>query len=1102
MDMLKFEIGLLTLMCVTFSQMRIHAAGGSETTGTIMSPESGFPSHLDVGCTGVNRVKAHSAFMVYDTREKALTRRYGNSPFYRPLNGVWDFLYFDSDRDIPAGIEKPETDIEWNSIRVPGNWEVQGFGVPIYTNHGYEFKPKNPQPPTLPEANPVGVYRRGFTVPEGWNGRDIFLHLAGAKSGMYVYVNGKPVGYSEDSKNPAEFRINDYLKSGENTLVLKIYRWSTGSYLECQDFFRISGIERDVFLYSLPAAGVRDFRILSNLDDTYRNGLFRLDLDLANTSDSNRELTIGYELSDPAGRTVSKGERNVEIASGAEINDALSFEDNIKEVKAWSSERPDLYRLLITVRDGTDSDIIPFNVGFRRFEIKELAEKSADGRPYTVFMVNGKPVKMKGVNLHEHNEKTGHYVTEDEMRGDIELMKRNNINAVRLSHYPQDRRWYELCDEYGIYVYDEANIESHGMYYNLRKGGTLGNNPDWLAKHLDRTANMYERNKNYPCVAIWSLGNEAGNGYNFYQTYLYIKEREKGGMNRPVCYERAQWEWNSDMYVPQYPDAAWLEEIGRAGSDRPVMPSEYSHAMGNSNGNLALQWKSINRYPNLQGGFIWDWIDQGLSQTDSEGRKYWAYGGDFGKDAPSDGNFNCNGIIAPDRTPHPAMTEVKYAYQNVGFEPVDPVAGKIRVDNRFYFTDLGKYRMVYEIMRDGKIIRKGSQRLDVAPQGSLIFTVPVGGLKRAIDTEYFLNLSVMTIEDEPLIPAGHVIATEQFLLPVEPLASKGHKSKGSVEIEEDATSIRVNSKIARLSFDRSAGCLSSYEAGGIELVKDGFGLRPNFWRAPTDNDYGNGMPARDHVWKLAGMELKAESVAAMRNGDNAEIIVVYALPYGARYEMAYTVYADGVVHVGVDYDPGEKGDSLANLTIPRLGTRMRLPKEMECVTYFGRGPEENYIDRNSGSHVGLYKTSASAMYTKGYVRPQENGHRTDTRWLRLSDGRGRGLEIRADSLVGFNALRNSVEDFDSEEAIGRPYQWNNFTPGEVADHDERKAKDRLRRQTHINDVSPRDFVELCIDMRQQGVAGYDSWGDRPLPEHTIPANRRYKWGFTMIPLKD
>lgn len=558
--------------------------------------------------------------MTYDNREDALSGKFERSKFYRLLNGTWKFYFVDSYKDLPDNITDPSVSTDsWYDIQVPGNWEVQGHGVAIYTNHGYEFKARNPQPPILPEATPVGVYRRDIDIPADWDGRDIYLHLAGAKSGVYVYINGKEVGYSEDSKNPAEFLINPYVKPGKNVLTLKIFRWSTGSYLECQDFWRISGIERDVYIYSQPKVAIRDFRVTSTLDDTYKNGIFKLAMDIRNnTSQPSKDYVIGYKVLDPkTDKVIAAFEMNTAIGANQTIPLFEEVKIEVPNVKTWTSEHPNLYKLLMYIKDGDKfTEIVPFNVGFRRIEIKPIEQKAANGKPYVCLFINGQPLKLKGVNIHEHNPATGHYVTEELMRRDFELMKQHNLNSVRLCHYPQDRRFYELCDEYGLYVYDEANIESHGMYYDLRKGGSLGNNPEWLKPHMDRTINMFERNKNYPSVTFWSLGNEAGNGYNFYQTYLWVKEADKNIMARPVNYERAQWEWNSDMYVPQYPGASWLENTGKNGSDRPVAPSEYAHAMGNSTGNLWGQWQAIYKYPNLQGGYIWDWVDQGLLQKD------------------------------------------------------------------------------------------------------------------------------------------------------------------------------------------------------------------------------------------------------------------------------------------------------------------------------------------------------------------------------------------------------------------------------------------------------------------------------------------------------
>ncbi len=1079
------------------------------------------PYWQDIQTVSVNKEAPRSAFMTYSDKATALSLAYEKSPYYQLLNGTWKFYFVNSYKELPANITDPSISTDsWNDIQVPGNWERQGFGVAIYTNHGYEFKPRNPQPPLLPEENPVGVYRRDIEIPSDWDGRDIYLHIGGAKSGTYVYVNGQEVGYSEDSKNPAEFLINKYLKPGKNVLTLKIFRWSTGSYLECQDFWRVSGIERDVYLWSQPKTAIQDFRVISTLDDTYKTGIFKLAIDLKNHEEKAKNLTISYELIDNSGKTIATECKNLWVSPA--VNSTASFETTIPDVATWTAEIPNLYKMVMTIKDGDKTvEVVPYHVGFRRFEMKQTKELAGNGKPYTVFLVNGQPVKFKGVNIHEHNPETGHYVPVELMRKDFELMKKHNINSVRLCHYPQDRKFYELCDEYGLYVYDEANIESHGMYYSLSKGGTLGNNPEWLKPHMDRTINMYERNKNYPSITFWSLGNEAGNGYNFYQTYLYIKNKEKDGMNRPVNYERALWEWNTDMYVPQYPGASWFEEIGQKGSDRPVVPSEYAHAMGNSTGSLLDQWNAIYKYPNLQGGYIWDWVDQGFLEKDANGRPYYTYGGDYGVNAPSDGNFLCNGIVGPDRTPHPAMAEVKYVYQDVAITAKDLANGTFEVFNRYYFKNLKDYMITYTIMANGKAVRHGKVSLDIAPQTSKELQVNIAGLKPQKDTEYFVNFSVVTVQPVGLIPQGHEVASEQFRLPIEPIKSDIKTSGPALSVSENGDELVASSSKVNFVFNKKTGLVSSYKVGSTEYFSEGFGLQPNFWRGPTDNDYGNGQPKREQIWKQSSKNFDVSDATVKMDGKNAIMTINYLLPAGNLYIVDYTIYPSGAVHVAAHFTSTEMNEAetevseatrtatftpgrdaarkeASKLTVPRIGVRFRVPATMNQVEYFGRGPEENYWDRKAGTLVGLYKSTAEDLYFP-YVRPQENGHHTDTRWVSVSSNKGKGLKIVADELIEFNALRNSIEDFDDEEQVNLPRQWSNFTPEQIANHDEAAAKDVLRRQHHINDVTPRNYVEVCIDLKQQGVGGYDSWGARPEPQYTLPANKDYQWGFTIIP---
>ena len=1110
------------------------------STNTVFSDT---PFWRDVNVTSVNKVYPRTTFMSYDKIQDAETFLYEQSPYYYLLNGTWKFRYYEGYKQMPDNITDAGISADnWDDIKVPGNWEMQGYGYPVYVNQPYDFATYNPVPPILPEETPVGIYRRDIEIPAQWLERDIYLHLAAAKSGVYVYVNGKEVGYSEDSKNPAEFLISPYIQQGKNILTLKIFKWSTGSWLECQDFFRLGGIERDVFIWSQPKASVRDFRIVSTLDENYRNGLFRLNIDVKNSYATDVKTTVKYVLRHNK-KEIKTDTKELNIKAGKQ--ETIDFSAELDNVLKWTSETPNLYDLLIiTGKDGKQDEIIPFKVGFRKIEIK-TTDIMVNRKPLRLFLINGQPVKLKGVNIHE-TSLNGHYVTPEQMRRNFELMKQHNVNSVRLSHYPQDRRFYEMCAEYGLYVYDEANIESHGLYYtiyqdDMRKGayghedgprkGTLGHNPDFLESHLSRVRNMFERNKNYASVTIWSLGNEGGNGYNFYNAYTLVKDLDKDLMGRPVCYERALEEWNTDMVVPQYPSAASFAYYGKNGrgnvnnDNRPYIPSEYSHAMGNSNGNLYDQWVEIYKYPNLQGGYIWEWIDHALLAKNKSGKEFWAYGGDFGKDQPSDGNFVADGVVGPDQNPHPAMAEVKYVHQNIAFEPVDLNKGVVRIKNRFYFTNLSDYKISYRIFGKDRVIQEDFLgAINLKPQDSIDITIPLSKLKFTGNEEYFIDFSVSATKPEPFIPVGFIIAKEQLKLPFTAEKQIYKNALGAkLNITEQGNNITVSSAKVYFSFDKGKGIVTSYKFDDTEYFKDGFGIQPNFWRAPNDNDYGNGAPQRLQIWKESNKEFKITRATTQQNNDNVILSVEYALPAGNEYIVDYKIYTSGIVNVSVRFTSTDKQEKQAQATaealeatdsesgrrdrlrrenvileVPRIGVRFRLPAEMNCVEYFGRGPEENYIDRNAGTFVGRFKTTADDMYYP-YVRPQENGHRTDTRWFALTTSSGKGLIVEADSIIGFNALRNSVEDFDCEESDA-DYQWRNMSPREIAGRNPENAKNNLRKQTHAIDIIPRDFVEVCVDMKQSGVAGYNSWGARPEPGYNIPANTEYKWGFTIIPI--
>ena len=797
-----------------------------------------------------------------------------------------------------------------------------------------------------------------------------------------------------------------------------------------------------------------DFSVISTLDETCTNGIFRLRMR------SSAPTEVFYELVDNNGQTIADAvsEFNGDMTTVAEI---------IPNVRKWSAETPELYTLLLRV----NGEWTRFHVGFRRIEIASVKDGE---KTVKALLINGQPVKFKGVNLHEHNPWTGHYTDRKIMLQDLKLMREANINAIRTCHYPQAREFYELCDSLGFYVYDEANVETHAMGYNLNR--TLGNNAAWYAKHIDRIMNMYRRTANYPCVTILSLGNEAGNGVNFYNAYKELKALEKDGQNRPVCYERAEYEWNTDMIVPQYPGADWFRQMGEKYDKRPVAPSEYAHAMGNSTGSLDLQWEQIYAHTQLQGAFIWDWVDQGLYHKEFG----WAYGGDYGENTPSDANFLCNGIVNPDRDPHPGYYEVKHVYQNVSVTPVNISKGRFSIFNRNYFTSLDDYTVRWRLEKNGKAIRKGKLHFSTAPQTAEEFRIRLPRMMRM--PEYRIFFEVVTAKPLPLLEKGKVVANDEILL--KEGGRKPYKAKGQVAIDNQDSLIVLTGGKAQLVFDTRTGFIRSYKLGKKNLIDPGFGLRPNFWRAPVDNDYGNWEPYRLMAWKDAGT-LESANAETVENG--AVIHASYSLPQGTSLSVDYMLNGKGMLAVYCAFH----GSSSKITDIPRLGFRYRTAAK--DFRYFGRGPAENYQDRNSGTFKSIFKSSA-AKECYPYVRPQETGHHTETSWLSIGK-----LTVASAGTFEFNALRQSVEDLDCEENKDRPYQWQNFRPDE--NHDPAWAKGRVRRQTHICDIPVRDFTEVCIDYRMTGVGGYDSWGSMPETERTLWTNRDYNWSFALIPSK-
>ena len=988
------------------------------------------PYWQDMQVTSVNAETRRTEVVWYANRSDALEKGFRESENYVSLNGVWDFKYFADHREMPA-----ETPLRWDKIAVPGNWEVQGWGVPIYTNIPYDFCPQNPVPPVLPDAVPAALYHRSFTVPENWKGRAVFLNLCGSKGGTYVYVNGQEVGYSEDSKSLARYNITPFLKTGNNELLLKIYRYSTASFLEDQDFWRISGLERDVYLSSEAKATGFDFSVVSTVEPDLQTGVFRLQLR------STAPVEVFYELLDQDGTAVADARYQV---SG--VRETL--EERIPDVRLWSAETPELYTLVLEV----NGEYTRFPVGFRRLEIKRIPGK--DGNEVTAFLINGQAVKFKGVNLHEHNPYTGHSVTRQNLLEDLQLMKMANINAIRTCHYPQSREFYELCDSLGFYVYDEANVESHAMGYNPER--TLGNKAEWYPKHIDRILNMYRRTANHPCVTLLSLGNEAGNGVNFYNAYKELKALEEGGQNRPVVYERAEYDWNTDLIVPQYPGAEWFHKMGESFTKRPVCPSEYSHAMGNSNGSLDWQWEQIYAYPQLQGGFIWDWVDQGLYDKE----RGWTYGGDYGENAPSDGNFCCNGIVNPDREPHPAYYEVKHVYQNVAIEAVDPENGVFQIRNRHYFKDLDGYTVQWWVERNGKKLRQPFVRhrlhFSTAPQKTEEFTLRLPKMKKAGQYRLFFEVSTRTAE--PLLPKGTLIACDEQLLKDSSVRKARPSGKGTLDFTDGDSRIVVRGKALEVVFDKTNGYIKSWKLKGKDLIDPSFGIRPNFWRAPVDNDYGNWAPLRTSQFRDVE---KPDAVQVSKTAEGCVRILVKGK--GVRARESYTLYPDCTLRIAVETAPGADN----NVEIPRLGFRFRVADD--AFSYFGRGPVENYWDRASGTFKRIWESAASKEYYP-YVRPQECGHHTDTDWLAV----GTLTVVRGDEPFEFNALRQRIEDLDG----GWP-----------------------KAQTHLDSVPQRDFTEVCVDYRMSGVGGYDSWGARPEKDRTLWSTQSYAYHFTLSPQK-
>jgi len=1060
--------GALIIITILFSCIRY------KDYSKVPFVEKDSPAWEDPGVFEINKIPAHSHFIPFTSVEQARTEDKWQSPLIVSLNGMWKFHLSQNPSERPFWFFKDDFDTrKWNEIKVPANWELEGYDYPIYTNVKY---PHSRTPPVIQKNyNPVGSYKRTFEIPADWKGKDVILHFGAASSMLNVWVNEEYVGYSEDSKTPAEFNITKYLKPGKNSLAVEIFRWCDGSYLEDQDFWRMSGMTRDVYLLARNQQQIQDFRVGSGLDDKYSTGIFSLNIDVLNLGENAQSTVVEASLTDH-GKPLKNFSKK--LTSG---KTSVLFETQIPEVRQWSAEIPNLYELIITLKNQDKIvEVIRQEVGFRSVEIKNAN-----------ILVNGKYVYIKGVDLHEHDDKTGHVQDKETMLLDIKTMKENNINAVRTSHYPEPVLWYELCNKYGLYIVDEANIESHGMGYGPE---SLAKDEAWKADHLYRTRNMFERDKNQPCIITWSLGNEAGNGVNFYATYDYLKSVDS---TRPVQYEQAHGGQNTDIMCPMYMTIDHMEEYAKNNPVKPLIQCEYAHAMGNSVGNLQDYWDVIEKYPVLQGGFIWDWVDQGLLTKNEEGEEFWAYGGDFGPDTvPSDGNFCLNGLVNPDREVKPQLLEVKKVYQYVGFTPVDLKSGTVSIKNKYAFLNLNQFDFTWEVTGDGKIIGNGKlDGLNLAPGESKNVNIGLT-LNPEAGVEYFLNLHARLKNKWSLLEAGTELAAEQFELPVYiSLKQINLAELPPLSTDETDNSVTVSGEEFSVTFDKTAGEITSFKRSGIEFIQKG--PVPNFWRAPIDNDFGNGLYKRNRVWREAGEKRKVTSVSISQKNagiketgknrniatgsEKNEVDVIFDFDLVdesgekiAKYHTIYTVYGSGDVVV-TDHFKMTKEDLPE---IVRMGMNLIMPRKFDQMSWLGRGPQESYQDRKTAAFVGLYSGSVADQYW-AYLRPQENGNKTDVRWMTITDSDGNGLFFQGMPLLEVSAHHNLQEDFESmERTDGRQ------RPGVVVVN------------RHTTDVKPRDLTSVNIDYKQMGVGGDNSWGAWTHDQYRL-TKKEYSYSFRM-----
>jgi beta-galactosidase len=1016
------------------------------------------PWWLDPEVNEVNTMAPRAAFFAYETENLAKADQKARSERYLSLEGKWKFNFSNDHDKAPRGFYSLKyDDSQWTDFPVPGILELNGYGDAIYSNNGYPWRTQfRPEPPFVEERNNyTGSYRKMVTVPADWKGERIYLHVGSATSNLMVWVNGKFVGYSEDSKVSAEFDLTKYLTPGkENLIAMQVMRWCDGSYLEDQDFWRFTGIAREVYLYARPEAHIADLFITPDLVNNYLDGTLEVKLNAVRAKGE----TVIFSLKDKEGKEVAA--QTAKVGGNGEVK--VNFD--IKNPLKWTAETPNLYTLYTTLMDGKQvAEVVPQRVGFRKVEIKNAQ-----------VLVNGQPVLFKGANRHELDPVTGYVVSMDRMLEDIRLMKELNINAVRTCHYPDDPRWYELCDIYGIYMVAEANIESHGMGYGDK---TLAKEPTYEKAHLERNESNIKIYKNHPSIIFWSLGNEASYGPNFEKAYDLVKAYDP---SRPCQYEQAGQNGKTDIFCPMYYDYGGCEWYSKGDNPRPLIQCEYAHAMGNSMGGFKEYWDMIRKYPKYQGGFIWDFVDQGLRVKNKQGKTIYAYGGDFGRYPTSDHNFNNNGIVNPDRKPNPHANEVRYYYQSIWATAKDLKAGEVEVYNENFFKSLDDVELHWTLEAEGKVLANGRNTLDVPAQQKRVVKLDGYSLPADVKGEVVLNLDFVLKKAEPMLDAGYAVAREQFVVnPYEfptmetvLAATSGKHDAGKVEKEEKSAWVTLTAGRTSVTFNHWNGWIDYLDVDGKPMLEEGYAITPDFWRAPTDNDYGAGAQRKLHAWKNPEMKMKSFKVVEDESKAEKGVEVVYEMPsVEATLTMTYTLTPVGELMVNeamtVNKDAKHKPELM------RYGMQLVMPKAYNMLTYYGKGPGENYIDRNHGDRLGVYDAKVADQYW-GYVRPQESGNKTEVRYWQVKDENGKGLEFYSFAPMECSTLNYLASDLDDG--------W-----------------DKNAHQSHSGDLTPRDFSVVKLAARQRGLACVNSWGAIPLEQYRMPY-QDYNFTYVIRPL--